>query len=249
MNTDKFTIKAQEAVSQAQQIAQEYGHQSVECTHLLKGMLQVDENVFPFILKKLSMNGEQVGSTLDQMIEQHPKVAGAESYFSRETVTALQKAQSALKEFGDEFIALEHLLLGILRTGNQVSRMLKDAGMNEKDLLGAIRELRKGQKVHSRSSEESYNALDKYAIHLNERAESGNLDPVIGRDEEIRRVLQILTRRTKNNPILVGEPGVGKTAIAEGIALRIVNGDVPDDLSVETILFSGYGSSDCRGQV
>jgi len=242
MNTDKFTIKAQEAVSQAQHIAQEHGHQSVECTHLLKGMLQVDENVFPFILKKLSMNGGQVESTLDQMIEQHPKVSGAESYFSREAVSALQKAQSALKEFGDEFIALEHLLLGVLRAGNPVSRMLKDAGMNEKDMLEAIRELRKGQKVHSRSSEESYNALDKYAIHLNERAESGNLDPVIGRDEEIRRVLQILTRRTKNNPILVGEPGVGKTAIAEGIALRIVNGDVPDDLLSKQIYSLDMGA-------
>ena len=242
MDTDKFTIKAQEAVQLAQQIAVEHQHQSVECTHLLKGMLQVDENVFPFILKKLSMNGSQVESTLDQMIAQHPKVSGADSYFSREAVTALQKAQSALKELGDEFIALEHLLLGILRSGNQVSRMLKDSGMNENDLLASIRELRKGQKVHSRSSEETYNALEKYAIHLNERAESGNLDPVIGRDEEIRRVLQILTRRTKNNPILVGEPGVGKTAIAEGIALRIVNGDVPDDLSSKQIYSLDMGA-------
>jgi len=242
MDTDKFTIKAQEAVQRAQQIATEHQHQSIECTHLLKGILQVDENVFPFILKKLSMNGPQVESTLDQMIAQHPKVSGAESYFSREAVSALQKAQSSLKELGDEFIALEHLLLGILRTGNPVSRMLKDAGMNEKDLLEAIRELRKGKQVHTRSSEETYNALDKYAVHLNERAESGNLDPVIGRDEEIRRVLQILTRRTKNNPILVGEPGVGKTAIAEGIALRIVNGDVPDDLLSKQIYSLDMGA-------
>jgi ATP-dependent Clp protease ATP-binding subunit ClpB len=242
MDTDKFTIKAQEAVQRAQQIATEHQHQSIECTHLLKGILQVDENVFPFILKKLSMNGPQVESTLDQMIAQHPKVTGAESYFSREAVSALQKAQSSLKELGDEFIALEHLLLGILRTGNPVSRMLKDAGMNEKDLLDSIRELRKGKQVHTRSSEETYNALDKYAVHLNERAESGNLDPVIGRDEEIRRVLQILTRRTKNNPILVGEPGVGKTAIAEGIALRIVNGDVPDDLLSKQIYSLDMGA-------
>ncbi len=183
MDTDKFTIKAQEAVQRAQQIAQELQHQSIECTHLLKGILQVDENVFPYILKKLSMNGSQVESTLDQMIAQHPKVSGGESYFSRETVNALQKAQSALKELGDEYIALEHLLLGILRSGNQVSRMLKDAGMNEKDLLEAIKELRKGGQVNTRSSEDSYLALDKYAIHLNERAESGNLDPVIGRDD------------------------------------------------------------------
>jgi ATP-dependent Clp protease ATP-binding subunit ClpB len=242
MDTDKFTIKAQEAVQRAQQIATEHQHQSIECTHLLKGILQVDETVFPFILKKLSMNGPQVESTLDQMIAQHPKVSGAESYFSREAVSALQKAQSSLKELGDEFIALEHLLLGILRTGNPVSRMLKDAGMNEKDLLDSIRELRKGKQVHTRSSEETYNALDKYAVHLNERAESGNLDPVIGRDEEIRRVLQILTRRTKNNPILVGEPGVGKTAIAEGIALRIVNGDVPDDLLSKQIYSLDMGA-------
>jgi len=242
MDTDKFTIKAQEAVQRAQQIATEHQHQSIECTHLLKGILQVDENVFPFIAKKLSINGTQVENTLDQMISQHPKVSGGESYFSREAVTALQKAQSSLKELGDEFIALEHLLLGILRSGNPVSRMLKDAGMNEKELLESIRDLRKGKQVHTRSTEETYNALDKYAIHLNERAESGNLDPVIGRDEEIRRVLQILTRRTKNNPILVGEPGVGKTAIAEGIALRIVNGDVPDDLLSKQIYSLDMGA-------
>ncbi|MFH0757819.1 MAG: AAA family ATPase [Bacteroidota bacterium] len=242
MEPDKFTIKAQEAVQQAQQIAMELQHQSIECTHLLKGILEVDENVFPFIMKKLSMNGALVEKSLDQMIKQHPKVSGAESYFSQEAGKALNKAQSALKEFGDEYIALEHLLLGILRTGNQVSSMLKDAGMNEKELRESIRELRKGSRVHTRSSEESYNALDKYAVHLNERAGSGNLDPVIGRDEEIRRVLQILTRRTKNNPILVGEPGVGKTAIAEGIALRIVNGDVPDDLLSKQIYSLDMGA-------
>jgi len=230
MELEKLTIKAQEAVQRAQQIAMEHEQQSIECSHLLKGILEVDEYVFPFLSKKLSVNQQHIENELDQMIQQVPKVSGGESYFSRETATALNKAQSSLKEFGDEFIALEHLLLGILRTGNEVSRMLKDAGMNEKDLLGSIRDLRKGSQVHSRSAEESYNALSKYAIHLNERAESGKLDPVIGRDEEIRRVLQILTRRTKNNPILVGEPGVGKTAIAEGIALRIVNRDVPDDL-------------------
>jgi ATP-dependent Clp protease ATP-binding subunit ClpB len=230
MELEKLTIKAQEAVQRAQQIAMEHEQQSIECSHLLKGILEVDEYVFPFLSKKLSVNQQHIEHALDQMIQQVPKVSGGESYFSRETATALNKAQSSLKEFGDEFIALEHLLLGIFRTGNEVSRMLKDAGMNEKDLLESIRDLRKGSQVHSRSAEESYNALSKYAIHLNERAESGKLDPVIGRDEEIRRVLQILTRRTKNNPILVGEPGVGKTAIAEGIALRIVNRDVPDDL-------------------
>jgi ATP-dependent Clp protease ATP-binding subunit ClpB len=230
MDLEKLTIKAQEAVQQAQQIAMEQQHQAIECSHLLKGILQVDEHVLPFIMKKLSMNDSHVETVLDQMISAYPRVTGSESYLSKEAAGALNKAQSALKEFGDDFVALEHLLLGILRTSNPVSRMLKDAGMEEKGLVDAIRELRKGSKVHSRSAEESYKALDKYAIHLNERAESGKLDPVIGRDDEIRRVLQILTRRTKNNPILVGEPGVGKTAIAEGIALRIVNGDVPDDL-------------------
>ena len=226
-----MTIKAQEAVQRAQQIALEGEHQAIECSHLLKGIYQVDEHVLPFIMKKLTLNGAHIVAALDQMIKQYPKVSGgAESYLSREAGNALNKAQSALKEFGDSYVALEHLLLGIFRTSNEVSRMLKDAGMNEKELLEAIRDLRKGSKVHSQSAEESYHALDKYAIHLNERAESGKLDPVIGRDEEIRRVLQILTRRTKNNPILVGEPGVGKTAIAEGIALRIVNRDVPDDL-------------------
>jgi ATP-dependent Clp protease ATP-binding subunit ClpB len=230
MEFEKFTIKAQEAVERAQQIALEHGHQGIECSHLLKGILLVDEHVLPYIFKKLSIHAGNVESMLDQMIAQLPKSSGTESYLSRETGEVLNRAQSSLKEFGDEYVALEHLLLGLLRTGNPVGRMLKDAGVNERELVGAIKDLRKGSKVQTKSAEESYRALDKYAIHLNERAESGNLDPVIGRDDEIRRVLQILTRRTKNNPILVGEPGVGKTAIAEGIALRIVNRDVPDDL-------------------
>jgi len=242
MDFEKLTIKAQEAVQRAQQIAMEQQHQSIECSHLLKGIFTVDENVLPFIMKKLSVNADHVEAALDQMIGQLPRVNGGESYLSREAEEALNKAQSALKEFGDEYIALEHLLLGILRGSNQVSRMLKDAGINEKDLVESIKSLRKGGKVHSKSAEETYQALEKYAIHLNERAESGKLDPVIGRDDEIRRVLQILTRRTKNNPILVGEPGVGKTAIAEGIALRIVNGDVPDDLATRQIYSLDMGA-------
>jgi ATP-dependent Clp protease ATP-binding subunit ClpB len=242
MDLEKLTIKAQEAVQRAQQIAMEQQHQSIECSHLLKGILLVDENVWPFVMKKLAVNATHIESALDQMIAQLPKVTGGESYLSREAGEALNKAQSALKEFGDEYIALEHLLLGILRGGSPVSRMLKDAGINEKELIESIKALRKGSRVHTKSAEETYQALDKYAIHLNERAESGKLDPVIGRDDEIRRVLQILTRRTKNNPILVGEPGVGKTAIAEGIALRIVNGDVPDDLATKQIYSLDMGS-------
>jgi ATP-dependent Clp protease ATP-binding subunit ClpB len=242
MDFEKLTIKAQESVQRAQQIAMEQQHPSIECSHLLKGIFQVDENVLPFIFKKLSIQRDNVEAALDQMIAQLPRVSGGEIYLSREATEAMNKAQSALKEFGDEYIALEHLLLGILRSGNQVSRMLKDAGMNERDLVESIKSLRKGGKVHTKSAEETYQALDKYAIHLNERAESGKLDPVIGRDDEIRRVLQILTRRTKNNPILVGEPGVGKTAIAEGIALRIVNGDVPDDLATKQIYSLDMGA-------
>ncbi len=242
MDFEKLTIKAQEAVQRAQQIAMEQQHQSIECSHLLKGIMMVDENVLPFIMKKLSVHAGHVEAALDQMINQLPRVSGGESYLSREAGEALNKAQSALKEFGDQYIALEHLLLGILRSNNPVSRMLKDAGINEKDTVESIMALRKGSRVHSKSAEETYQALDKYAIHLNERAESGKLDPVIGRDDEIRRVLQILTRRTKNNPILVGEPGVGKTAIAEGIALRIVNGDVPDDLATKQIYSLDMGA-------
>jgi len=230
MEFEKLTIKAQEAVQRAQQQAMELQHQGIECGHLLKGVMAVDEHVLPFIFKKLSINEGNVEAALDRMIGGYPVVEGGEQYLSKTAGQALNRAQSALKEFGDEYVALEHLLLGILRTGDPVSSMLKDAGMGEKELVEAIKALRKGSSVHSRSAEETYRALDKYAIHLNERAESGNLDPVIGREDEIRRVLQILTRRTKNNPILVGEPGVGKTAIAEGIALRIVNSDVPDDL-------------------
>jgi len=242
MEFEKYTIKSQEALQKARQLAVENGHQAIECAHLLKGIIMADENVLPFILKKLSINFQHVDAALDQMIQSYPKVSGGDKYLSREATEALNKAQASLKEFGDEYVALEHILLGILRSGSQVSRMLKDAGMNEKELLEAIRALRKGARVDSHSSEETYNALDKYANHLNQRAEAGKLDPVIGREEEIRRVLQILTRRTKNNPILVGEAGVGKTAIAEGIAFRIVSGDVPDDLLSKEIYSLDMGA-------
>ena len=230
MDFKKFTIKAQEAIQRAQQIAIEREHQANKGGHLMKGVTEVDENVLPYLYKKLSVNGTQMEAALDRIIEGYPNVTGGEKYLSTAANEALVKSEAAAKKAGDEFVTLEHLVIGLFKTNDPVGRMLKDAGINESDLNAAIYELRKGEKVKSQSAEETYNALDKYAIHLNERAKDGKLDPVIGRDEEIRRVLQILTRRTKNNPILVGEPGVGKTAIAEGIAFRIVNKDVPEDL-------------------
>ena len=230
MDFNKFTIKAQEAVQRAQQIAIERDHQAIECGHIFKGIMETDENVLPFIYKKLSINAAHLSSALDKIIEGYTVVEGGEKYLSRQANEALVKAQAAAKGSNDEYVTLEHLIIGLFKVNDPVSRMLKDAGLNEKDLNAAISELRKGEKVQSKSAEDNYNALEKYAIHLNEHARNGKLDPVIGRDEEIRRVLQILSRRTKNNPILVGEAGVGKTAIAEGIAFRIVNKDVPDDL-------------------
>ncbi len=242
MDFKKFTIKAQEAVQRGQQIAIENDHQAIECGHIMKGIMEVDEHVLPYIFKKLSVNAGQMEAALDKIIEGYPHVSGGEKYLSGTANESLVKAQAAAKKAGDEFVTLEHMVIGLFNTKDQVGRMLKDAGINENELHAAIFELRKGEKVKSQSAEENYNALDKYAIHLNERAREGKLDPVIGRDEEIRRVLQILTRRTKNNPILVGEPGVGKTAIAEGIAFRIVNGDVPDDLAHKELYSLDMGS-------
>lgn len=232
MNPNNITLKSQEALQRAQQIALEQNSQAIECGHLLQGVLEVDENVTPFIFKKLSINLPIIQKALDSIIASYPKVngGGGSQYLSRPANEALQRAGTYLKQFGDEYIALEHLLLGILATKDSVAQMLKDSGLDEKSLIAAIQDLRKGAKVTSHSAEETYNALNKYAVHLNERARKGKLDPVIGREEEIRRVLHILARRTKNNPILIGEPGVGKTAIIEGLAHRIINGDVPDDL-------------------
>lgn len=230
MDLNKLTIKSQQALQQAQQIAMEHGQQSIEQAHILKGMMEVDENVLPFLLKKLNINPATIEQTLDKMIEGFPKVTGGQVALSRAANEALQHAFIELKAFKDEYVSLEHLLLGIMKTKGNVSQMLKDAGLNQKDLMAAIQDLRKGSKVDSASAEETYNSLNKYAKNLVQMARDGKLDPVIGRDEEIRRVLQILSRRTKNNPILVGEPGTGKTAIAEGLAHRIINGDVPDNL-------------------
>ncbi len=242
MNLNNFTIKSQEAVQQAMQIATNNGNQAIENGHILKGILEVDENVTPFILKKLNVNTQMFTKALDKIVESYPKVSGGQPFLSNHANQALQKASTYLKEFGDEYVSIEHLLLAILSTKDTISQLLKDNGVNEKDLKAAINELRKGAKVTSQSADETYNALNKYAINLNEQAKKGKLDPVIGRDEEIRRVLQILSRRTKNNPILVGEPGVGKTAIAEGLAHRIINGDVPDNLKSKQIYSLDMGS-------
>jgi ATP-dependent Clp protease ATP-binding subunit ClpB len=230
MNFNNFTIKSQEAVQEAINQAQSRGQQAIETAHVLYGVMKVGENVTNFIFQKLGMNGQQIALVLDKQIDSFPKVTGGEPYLGRETNDVFQKATQFSKEMGDEFVSLEHLLLALLTVKSTAANILKDAGMNEKELRAAITELRKGEKVTSQTSEDTYQSLNKYAINLNEQARTGKLDPVIGRDEEIRRVLQILSRRTKNNPILIGEPGTGKTAIVEGLAHRILRGDVPDNL-------------------
>lgn len=242
MNLNNYTTKSQEAIQQAQKIAMTEGNQSIENGHILKGILNVDENVTPYLLKKLNVNIPAFTKALDRIVLSYGKVKGGEQYLSQSANKALAKAATYLKEFGDEFVSIEHLLLGILAAGDTISQLLKDNGVNEKELKAAITELRKGSKVTNQGAEETYNALNKYAINLNKRAQEGKLDPVIGRDEEIRRVLQILSRRTKNNPILIGEPGVGKTAIAEGLAHRIINGDVPENLKSKQIYSLDMGA-------
>lgn len=237
MNINNFTIKSQEALQQSQQIAESFSHQQIENEHIFRALLEVDENVTPFLLKKLNVNVSLFKQILDSTIQSFPKVSGGEVQFSREASKTLNESERISKNMNDEFVSIEHLILAIFGSSSKVSQILKDQGVTEKDLRAAIDELRKGERVTSASAEETYNALNKYAKNLNELARSGKLDPVIGRDEEIRRVLQILTRRTKNNPMLVGEPGVGKTAIAEGLAHRIVEGDVPENLK-DKIVFS-----------
>ena len=235
MNFNNFTIKSQEAVQQAVNITQARGQQAIEPVHLLAGVLKVGENVTNFIFQKLGMNAQQIALVIDKQIDSLPKVSGGEPYLSRESNEILQRAVQYSKEMGDEFVSLEAIILALLNVKSTVATILKDAGMTDKELRSAIAELRKGEKVTSQSSEDTYQSLSKYAINLNEAARSGKLDPVIGRDEEIRRVLQILSRRTKNNPILIGEPGTGKTAIVEGLAHRIIRGDVPDNLKNKQI--------------
>ena len=242
MNFNNFTIKSQEAVQQAVNVTQARGQQAIEPVHLLAGVLKVGENVTNFIFQKLGMNAQQIALVIDKQIDSLPKVAGGEPYLSRESNEILQRAVQYSKEMGDEFVSLEAIILALLNVKSTVATILKDAGMTDKELRSAIAELRKGEKVTSQSSEDTYQSLSKYAINLNEAARSGKLDPVIGRDEEIRRVLQILSRRTKNNPILIGEPGTGKTAIVEGLAHRIIRGDVPDNLKNKQIFSLDMGA-------
>ena len=242
MNFNNFTIKSQEAVQQAIQLVQSRSQQVIEPEHLLAGVLKVGENVTNFIFQKLGMNGQQVAMVLDRQIASLPKVTGGEPYLSRSANEVLQKAVEYSKALGDEYVSLEAMLLAILNVKGNASTILKDAGMNEKELRAAISELRQGQNVTSQSSEDTYQSLSKYAINLIEAARTGKLDPVIGRDEEIRRVLQILSRRTKNNPILIGEPGTGKTAIVEGLAQRILRGDVPENLKNKQLFSLDMGA-------
>ncbi len=242
MNFNNFTIKSQEAIQKAIEIVKEKGQQSIEPAHILMGTILTGENVINFLFQKLGANPGHMTSILSKEIDSLPKVSGGEPYLSRESNSDLEKAQDYAKKMGDQYVSIEHLLLGILSGKSSAAQMLKDTGINEKDLQAAIKELRKGSNVNSQSAEDTYQSLEKYAINLTQRARDGKLDPVIGRDEEIRRVLQILSRRTKNNPILIGEPGTGKTAIAEGLAHRIVRGDVPDNLRSKQIYSLDMGA-------
>ncbi len=242
MNFNNFTIKAQEAIQKASEIASGHQQQAIEPAHIMKALLTVDENVIGHLLKKLNVNISYLSQEVDKLIESYPKVSGSNVYLSNSATAVLQKAQSFLKEFNDEFVSIEHILLGLLLSGDKIATLLKDQGVTEKDLKTAIKELRGNSRVTDQNAEATYNALNKYARNLNEYAESGKLDPIIGRDEEIRRVMQILSRRTKNNPILVGEPGVGKTAIAEGIAYRIIKGDAPENLKSKTVFSLDMGA-------
>jgi len=242
MQLNNFTIKAQEALGEAQQIAMGYSHAEIDVTHLFKALFKADQHLMPFLLKKMEVNVPMLQQILDQMLVQKATVQGAEIGWSREASTVLQQAIQESKKMNDDYVTLEHIFLAIFNTKNQMAQVLKDQGGNSQNLEAAIQELRKGNKVASNDAEATYNALEKYAKNLNALAESGKLDPVIGRDEEIRRVLQILSRRTKNNPMLVGEPGVGKTAIAEGLAHRIVQGDVPENLKGKTLYALDMGS-------
>lgn len=242
MNFNNYTIKSQEAIQQAQQLAQGFGHQQIENEHIFKALFEVDENVLPFILKKLNVNVSILQQILDKELQSFAKVSGGEIMLSREASKALNEASIIAKKMNDDYVSIEHLILAIFKSKSKIAQILKDQGVTEKGLNAAIEELRKGDRVTSQSQEETYNALNKYAKNLNQLAQDGKLDPVIGRDEEIRRILQILSRRTKNNPILVGEPGTGKTAIAEGLAHRIIDGDVPENLKDKQIFALDMGA-------
>ena len=242
MNFNNYTIKSQEAIQRAQQLAQGLGQQDIQVEHIFKGIQEVDNNVLPFILKKLQANTTTLNQTIEKALASYPKVQGGQMSLSRTAGEVLMEASNIAKKMNDEYVSIEHLLLAIFKIKNQVGQTLKEQGVTEKQFEQVIAELRKGERVTSASAEETYNSLNKYAKNLTQLAHSGKLDPVIGRDDEIRRVLQILSRRTKNNPMLVGEPGVGKTAIAEGLAHRIVNGDVPENLKDKTIYSLDMGA-------
>jgi ATP-dependent Clp protease ATP-binding subunit ClpB len=242
MNLNNFTIKAQEAIQFAFQIAQGNNQQAVETGHLFKGLFHSAENVIGFLLKKLDVNFTLFQKTIDKIIESYPKVTGGEQYVSNSANRVLQKSVALAQEMGDQFVSVEHILISMLDSGDAVSRLMTDSGIRKEELKMAVKELRKGSKVDSQSAEDKFNSLNRFALNLNERARSGKLDPVIGRDEEIRRILQILSRRTKNNPILIGEPGTGKTAIAEGLAHRIVRGDVPENLKSKQVFSLDMGA-------
>src|SRR6056297_2650597 len=242
MNLNNFTIKSQETIQKAFSIAEGYENQAIENGHLLKALLSQGEGIVNYLLRKLDVNNGNLEEVLDRIIQSYPKVNGGEPYLSNSTSKTLREAMNYSKDFGDKFVSIEHILLGLLKANDDVSQLLKDNGVTEKELKKAIDELRKGSKVDSQTAEDQFDALNRYAINLIERARNGKLDPVIGRDEEIRRVLQILSRRTKNNPVLIGDAGVGKTAIAEGIAHRIVDGDVPENLKTRQIFALDMGS-------
>ena len=242
MNLNNFTIKSHEVIQHAFIIAQRYNNQAIENGHILKGIISQSENITSFLLNKLGVNVENFEKVLNKIIESYPKISGGDQYISTIANKSIQKANDYAKEFGDQYISIEHILLGILSSGDNVSQLIKDNGITEKELKAAIIELRKGSKADSPTAEDTYNSLNRFAVNLNEQAKNGKLDPVIGRDEEIRRILQILSRRTKNNPVLIGEPGVGKTAIAEGLAFRIISGDVPDNLKSKQIFSLDMGA-------
>ena len=241
MNFNNYTIKSQEALQKASELATSGGQQVIETGHLMQAIMHSDENMIAFLLKKLGVNKNQFIEKLGDLVGEYPKVSGGQPYLSNDTHKALQVAEKNLKEFGDEYVAVEHLLLGVLAGQDKVATLLKDSGFDKKDLVAAINELRGGSKVTDANAESKYRSLERYSKNLNDLAKNGKIDPVIGRDEEIRRVLQILSRRTKNNPILLGEPGVGKTAIVEGMAQRIVDGDVPENLKTKTLISLDMG--------
>ncbi|MCU0398659.1 MAG: type VI secretion system ATPase TssH, partial [Cyclobacteriaceae bacterium] len=241
MNFEKFTIKSQEALQKSAEIAMGLQQQAIEPGHVLKAILETDENVASYLVKKLAINKNLLDTKLEELLNSYPKVSGQQPYLSTATNSVLQQAEKELREFKDQYIAVEHLLLGILTGKEKTAALMRDAGFERSALVKAIKELRGGSTVTDQNAEAKYKSLERYSKNLNELAKQGKIDPVIGRDEEIRRVLQILSRRTKNNPILLGEPGVGKTAIVEGMAQRIVNGDVPENLKTKIIVSLDMG--------